>query len=114
MDKRKATIKDMSRVCRTNFCSGCPLGEMMHEHDATCLELIMDHPGKVSDIILKWIDEHPVKTYKRDFLEKFPNAALDEDEVLPICVYRLYGGEYCCSSDSDCKDCWNEEMPDEK
>ena len=37
------------------------------------------HASESSAIIDKWCAEHPQKTYLQDFLEKFPNAKLDDD-----------------------------------
>lgn len=63
----------------------------------------------------KWIDEHPRKTYARDFFEKFPEAKPDKEGVPRMCRANCYGGscQYSAVSGAGpapCKACWNEEM----
>lgn len=53
----------------------------------------------------------PKKTYKEDFLEKFPNAKFKDDGNPCTCRNNAYGGEYCCGM--SCTDCWNEVMLDD-
>lgn len=63
----------------------------------------------------KWIDEHPGKTYARDFFEKFPNAKPGAEGVPRICRANCYGGSCRQPSPIDsnqekCKCCWDEPM----
>lgn len=55
--------------------------------------------------------EKPKKTYKEDFLEKFPNAPISRTGCPHGCVYHAYGNRGVCRA--TCSDCWNEVMPDE-
>ena len=48
------------------------------------------------------------KTYKDDFLSKFPSATLDKDGYPLPCIHALYGSYKDCDGLS-CKECWNEE-----
>ena len=61
------------------------------------------------DIVSEWSKAHPRKTYKDDFLEKFPKAKIEEADF-PICRIRVYGGS--CNSVL-CTDCWNKPMEQE-
>lgn len=45
-----------------------------------------------------------VKTYKQDFLEKFPRANF---ETSNLCRKMIYGEEHDCSR-MTCEECWNE------
>lgn len=61
------------------------------------------------------------KTYKEDFLEKFPNAVLSTYEHRPqACVGPLYGEKHRppdCEKfmkQYSCVDCWNRIMPEEE
>lgn len=61
-------------------------------------------------VVEKWSSEHPQKTMLQDFLEKFPNAKLEEGSP-PDCPY-MYG--YTSKNDDDnfcpghtCLECWN-------
>lgn len=53
-----------------------------------------------------------IKTYKEDFLEKFPNAPLERQEDIPVaCRETIYGRCYC--PQGGCIKCWNEPMEEE-
>lgn len=45
-----------------------------------------------------------VRTYKQDFLEKFPRANF---ETSNLCRKMIYGGEHDCCGVT-CQECWNE------
>lgn len=60
---------------------------------------------------IDWCDGHPRKTYKDDFMEKFPKRKTD-DYHLRLCRDLLYGvGSGDC--DSNCKSCWESPMEEE-
>ena len=66
-------------------------------------------PDNADEIVDKWVQEHPVKTYATDFFEKFPNAPKNSDGVPKTCYRHVYGdGKYCSSY--ACTECWNREM----
>ena len=120
--KRMSTIYDFSRMCRANKdCEFCPMTKAKMTVDcecSTCAEMMADHPDEANAAILKWCTEHPEqqekpkKTYKEDFLEKFPNAELDVNGNPRVCRISCYG--YCnCSAIGSCAACWNEVMPDD-
>lgn len=49
----------------------------------------------------------PIKTYKQDFLGKFPNAEIEEFTEEPVaCVNNIYGRNTVICNDK-CRDCWN-------
>ena len=116
--KRMATIYDFARMCRANNdCEFCPMAKAKLAVDyecSTCAEMIADHPDEANAAILKWCAEQPTKpkkTYKEDFLEKFPNAPLNQAGCPHGCVYHIYGDFGACRA--TCSNCWNEVMPDE-
>ena len=50
---------------------------------------------KAIEIVQKWSDEHPKKTYAQDFFEKFPKAPKDKSaksEYPDACRNLIYGG----------------------
>lgn len=118
-NKRKATIYDMARFCdghhRMGSCASCPF----ECHDYCKMKSCM--PSKensdldfVNKTILEWCDNHPRKTYKDDFMEKFPKRDTHETEdwYLRLCRDLLYGiGSDDC--DSNCKSCWESPMEEE-
>ena len=59
------------------------------------------------EIVQKWSDEHPKKTYAQDFFEKFPKAQSNSDGTPYVCRQTMYGEE--CPN-IECDDCWNEPM----
>ena len=63
------------------------------------------------EILQKWSNEHPKKTYAQDFFEKFPKAQAYSDGSPFVCRKRIYGGK--CPGEG-CYKCWNEPMNDEE
>lgn len=69
---------------------------------------------KLIEIMQKWSDEHPKKTYAQDFFEKFPKAPRHKsakDGYPDACRKTIYAGR--CPG-ADCEECWNEPMNDEE
>ena len=101
-----AQIKDLKRMCEFHRdCSKCELYKAFE----TCGVCFL--PDSLDEIVDKWVEEHPVKTYVMDFFEKFPNAA-KTDNGLPVCCWtHLYGDEVECLG--ECEECWNQEMKGE-
>ena len=100
-----AQIKDLKRMCEFHGdCSRCNL------HDGcTACEL----PDNIDEIVDKWAEEHPVKTYAMDFFEKFPNAPKDDIGLPMPCVTSLYEDLEMKCDICSCSDCWNQEMKGE-
>lgn len=101
---KKATICDYARMCKNHKdCRSCLLSVDINEMSIACLDLVKDYPDKANEIILKWCEEHPVKTRQDRFLKMFPNALLF-DGVLNICP-ECVKGECGHSGTMLCKDC---------
>lgn len=100
-----ASVKDLKRMCISHVgCEKCPL---CIEGVAHCKPFYF--PSNVGEVIDKWVQEHPAKTYAMDFLEKFPDAPIDSNGVPKCCWKYVYGdGTYCSSN--DCTKCWNREL----
>ena len=66
------------------------------------------------EILQKWSNEHPKKTYAQDFFEKFPKAQACSDGSPFVCRERIYGGIHStlenCDYTGACYKCWNEPM----
>ena len=84
--KEKATIFDYARMCKkyVTDCESCPLAAKLNGENMDCQTLVLDCPGKANEIILKWCEEHPIKTRQSEFLEMFPNAKIING-VVTIC-----------------------------
>lgn len=102
-----ASIKDLKRMCKKEKCfAGCPLCR----GNISCLPDSL--PDNADEIVDKWVQEHPVKTYAMDFFEKFPNAPRSSDGIPQTCWGHVYGDGRYCSSDA-CTECWNREMKED-
>lgn len=106
-----ATIKDLKRMCKSfkDNCDGCPLHDKIYN---VCLMLTLESlPDNADEIVDKWIEEHPVKTYMQDFFEKFPNAPRGAEGSPKICPDQIYpeidADDRC---PEDCLKCWNQEV----
>lgn len=106
-------IRQQARMCdEMESCKVCPIGQ-----EATgqlCRYYRLDHPEKAAELIEKWAKEHPEKTRKQDFLEKYPNALLRESDDTPRCCPSALGytKDSCCPTDErgfavSCTTCWN-------
>lgn len=68
---------------------------------------------KVVEVLQKWSDEHPQKTYAQDFFEKFPDAQRCKSfngGYPSACRKSIYAGE--CPGEG-CEECWNEPMEEQ-
>lgn len=109
-------FKEYDRMCRYyrngDDCGNCPLIKKITDRKGYCLEICKRHPEKSDAIVDQWAKEHPVRTYKNVFLEKFPNAAINEDGSLMACMVTVFGEEKKpegCYNSITCSDCWNRE-----
>lgn len=103
-----AQIKDLKRMCE--FHSDCSKCELFTTYDAC---RVCFFPDNADEIVDKWAEEHPAKTYMQDFFEKFPNAPKDKDGKPTTCVKNIYDNLDIYCFESDCVDCWNLEMKGE-
>lgn len=79
----------------------------------------LSQPDNADEIVEKWVKEHPKKTYRKDFLKKFPNAPTDSSGCPNACLQDIYkGADYKCKDNRYlCIDCWNQtikEVADER
>lgn len=112
----KEVVKIRDRMCEhyVNGCSHCPM-YLNKIRDMSCNDFIMTFPASSEKIISTWAEEHPQKTILMDFLEKYPNAKLDEDGTPEVqCPYHLgYDEDDDCIYEEDnicCEKCWNRPM----
>lgn len=111
-EKARMTKRTKKGLCEIS-CSDCPL---YNENNGTseglscgCLE--MHYPEKAIEIVQKWSDAHPQRTYLSQFLEHYPNVQL-YDTGLPkgVCPYNL-GLTDIDDCDNNCVKCWNQPIP---
>lgn len=104
-------LSDAQRMCEAVSCVDCKCSSFCYINYDISKEELHRFVKEVS----KWVMEHPLKTYARDFFEKFPKAKPDKEGVPRMCRANCYGGicQYSAVSGAGpapCKDCWNEEM----
>lgn len=109
-------FKEHERMCRYYKCGidccGCPLVRKDLIQHENCFDYCAHYPEEAVAIVEQWAKEHPVKTYKSVFLEKFPNAA-KENGVLLACVVAVFGEKTkpeSCYESITCNDCWSREL----
>lgn len=110
----KRYIKAVQDICNINnaICDKCPYCYSQVCNDYISGELF--NVEKFCQEVDEWCKENPAKTYKQDFLEKFPYAAMEENMHRPYaCRNHIYGiNSGLCSEREDCSKCWNEEISD--
>lgn len=122
-DKHEMTAREflqtMKRMCYEHGgCGACPMQKAVGPK-TTCASWRIHHPDEAIAIVKKWAEEHPEKTrktYKEDYLEKFPNVQMrfDAEHTMsrPVgCRMNIYGIEGLCTG-RNCFSCWNVEMED--
>lgn len=96
-------IMTKNRMCvAMETCANCPIDG--HNLRCDCVGISKSELKEMIEIIEQWSKENPAKTYKDDFLEKFPNAVIAEN----ICRYHVYKTGGCDGFTGDCELCWNE------
>ena len=84
--KKTATIFDYARMCEAyKHCRECPFVSDNNGTGLICREFIRTFPGKANEIILKWREEHPIKTRQDRFLKMFPKAETNTEGRIAIC-----------------------------
>ncbi len=104
-------MKEFQRMCRNyRCCVGCPRqGKGCSLEDTCAEELVLD--------VVKWSKEHPRKTRKQDFLEKYPNAKIEADGTPKACCADLGYCEECIQEICEhvgCEGCWDDYLEDDE
>lgn len=107
-------FKEYDRMCSYHRngcdCGGCPLIRFIEDQRGTCLEICKRYPKKSVAIVEQWAKEHPVRTYKSVFLEKFPDAKIEKNGVPYPCIIYLFGEKVRPRACGNCTYCWNREV----
>lgn len=96
-------------------CADCPLSSENNGTDIICTRIETLYPEKVIEIVQKWSDEHPQKTFLTELLKNYPNVEVGDNGMPNICPYQLglISIENCRCSNG-CDKCWNQIIPSEK
>lgn len=112
-EARMTKSNDVS-VCRIS-CNHCPLSRFNNGEEMLCTELELKHPEKAIEIVQRWSDEHPPKTYLSEILKHYPKAELN-DKGIPMVCPHLFGLKDIdnCEIGNACVKCWNQPLPPAK
>lgn len=109
-EKRRMTKRAENGLCKLG-CSNCPLCSGNNNKGLSCTGFEMLYPEKAIEIVQRWSDEHPQKTYLSEFLKNYPNAPLTNDGTPKMCPWKLglkYDEDRCLGAKPYCVKCWNQ------
>lgn len=98
-------LKERTRMCGTDWCKRC--SKFTQSGRCQLDEEEIKSPNKAVDFVEKWSKKHPRKTYLMDFLEKYPNAMIGDNNIPYTCAKNL---GYCKDCIYNCGNCWNTPM----
>ena len=112
-EKLRMTKRTKNGLCKIK-CSNCPLCSNNNGEGLSCPTFEMYYPEKAIEVVQKWSDEHPQKTYLTELLENYPNAELRIDGTpRGVCPYYLgLMSRDDCRKDHNCVKCWNQPIED--
>lgn len=99
----------MTENCRVS-CDDCPLSADNNKMDLRCDVFENRHPEEAVAAVENWAKEHPVRTYKSVFLEKFPDAKIEKNGVPYPCIIYLFGEKVRPRACGNCTYCWDREV----
>lgn len=112
LEKKRMSKTTESGVCKVE-CANCLLSSYNNDDGISCIDFEMLYPKKAIEIVQKWSDERPQRTYLTEFLEHYPNVELDDTGIpRAVCLQDL-GLMDIDDCDDNCVMCWNQPMPAE-
>lgn len=107
-EKARMTKSVVNGVCHIR-CTDCPLSRFNNNEKIVCSELELFHSETAVQIVQRWSDEHPQKTFLTEFLKHYPNAPLGDNGTPNFCPSRLgLMSIDDCRIDHNCVKCWNQ------
>ena len=103
-------IEERNRMCKSfdAGCKGCPAFNVC-EHELSCAVgqlSTLDATTQIA-IVEAWSAAHPRKTRQDVFLEQWPEAMRDREDMLSVCPQYL-DRKLKCRRDDGCGDCRRE------
>lgn len=110
-EKQRMTKKPKYKVCQLD-CNDCPLDIKNNGTGVSCESFEMHYPEQAIEVVQKWSDKHPSKTYLTELLKIFPNTPLNDDGTPKgICLHELGATSLDnCEVDNACAKCWNQSI----
>lgn len=110
-EKLRMTKRTKNGLCKIK-CSNCPLCSNNNGEGLSCLTFEMHYPEKAIEVVQKWSDEHPQKTFVTEFLKNYPRAVVNGDGIPnSVCPYDL-GLMNKRDCRKTCIECWNQPIED--
>ena len=104
MAEFKEVMKNKNRMCDALRCYDCLLSSDNNGSGVACDTFANCHPEEAQEIIMKWAEEHPIKTNADKFKEVMSKTfGLDVSEMnieMIDCTYIKCNGRKC----EDCRD----------
>ena len=103
-------LQERARMCNSFSpdCEGCRVDEekpVMSE----CYRWMFENPERAVKIVEEWSAAHPRKTRQSVFLEQYPGAMIDREDMLSVCPQYIDRNLECRRGrDGDCDDCRRE------
>ena len=106
-------IKESKRMCDSfNSCNECPAFDSFGP--CKILSCNKYSAEEKLSIVEKWSKDHPAKTRQSVFLEQYPNAKRDCQDILCVCPAEIFGDTVCQEGHALCCDCrhkfWMQEV----
>lgn len=78
------------------------------------VENFINNYDQAYETICRWLDGHPLKTRKQDFLEKYPDAPMLDGKPTFCCrnIGYMISDKDCCGQ--DCYECWNKSIDEDE
>lgn len=111
IEKLRMTKRTREEGCKIK-CSECPLSSQNNgtsDEFMSCITFEMLYPEKAIEIVQKWSDAHPQKTFLTEYLKHYPNAPLGDNGTpifCPSCLGLMSIDD--CRIDHNCVKCWNQ------
>lgn len=110
-EKLRMTKRTKNGLCKIK-CSNCPLCSNNNGEGLSCPTFEMHYPEKAIEVVQKWSDEHPQKTFVTEFLKNYPRAVVNGDGIPnSVCPYDL-GLMNKRDCRKTCIECWNQPIED--
>lgn len=111
-ERQRMTKLQKDGICNLS-CTDCPLSIENNGTSVECSVFEILYIKKAIEIVQKWSDEHPPKTYLSEFLKTYPNVKLLGDGTPKcLCPHQLGLKDINdCRKHYTCAECWNQPMP---
>lgn len=99
-----STVKEICDEELKNGCKTCCIRKLAVSFNTSCRAVMIEHPKELIELVTKYREEHPVKTYADHFFKIHPNAKRYKyDRRLPDIPFdTVYGGSWV-DNDTDTK-----------